>query len=207
MSATAHAQLPAPGSTYHVLFASSELFRTTSSTAIPPPSFRFGSIAAADYQMTLSAIFAQLPGTQAWDGISPVYRSILSTSGDNASSRLAVAGPVFNTHGTRLADSHAELFDGNLYAAVGYDEYCQAIVSYSDVWTGSISTGIWAGFSCGTWNSTFSGSGRVGSTIHANFQWIDASTDKSCSQSARLYGLSSALTAPQGGLQRLGYGR
>ncbi len=120
--ALCRADLPAPGSTYHLLFATSNFYRTTSTQSIPPPTLRFGNIAGADYQVTSSAFAASLPSTGPWDGVSPIYRAILSITGDNARDRLSVSGPVLNMHGTELASGHADLFDGSLAAAVDYDE-------------------------------------------------------------------------------------
>ncbi len=195
---SARAALPAPGSTYHLLFATSNSYRTTSTTSIPPPGGRFGSIAAADYQVTSSAFDAQLPGTLTWDGVSPLYRAILSITGDNARDRLSVSGPVFNLHGTELASGHADLFDGSLAAAVDYDELGTLITSDSDVWTGSTSVGTAAGgLSCGTWNNTSNASGGgVGSENDSDGHWISTGLTQNCNRSARLYGLSPALTAP-----------
>jgi hypothetical protein len=195
----AAAQLPTPGSTYHLLFASQERVRTTTSPSVPPAFGRFGGIDAADWQVTNAAFSASLPGTLGWDGVAPLYRSILSISGDNAVSRLStvVGGPVYNLHGELLAAGHADLFDGNLGAAVGYDEYGAAIMENLQIWTGSNSTGVWAGTSCGAWNNTSSMSGgRIGSVSDSSSNWLSMGINKNCNETARLYGVSHALTAP-----------
>lgn len=191
----AQAALPAPGSVYHLIYASSNAYRPTNNQGIPPSAGRFGDIATADYQVTFAAFDVGLPGTENWDGISPRYRAVLSISGNNASARLAVDGPVYNLGGGLVASGHAQLFSGALQAAVGYDEMGAAIVSNPHAWTGSTSVGTSSGFSCGSWNNTSSGLGQAGNALESTVLWLNETT-LSCNSSARLYGLSEPLTAP-----------
>lgn len=190
------AGLPAPGSTYHLLFATSNTYRPSSITSIPPPASQFGSIAAADWVTTQAASSAALPGAQSWDGVSPLYRSVLSIAGDHARYRLSVFGPVLNLHGTQLANSHTDLFDSNLAAPVAYSELGSLITTVPDVWTGCTQLGLAAGQTCGTWNNSSSAvTGRVGSALASN-DWISSGINKPCNQNARLFALSPGLTAP-----------
>jgi hypothetical protein len=178
----AAAQLPAPGSTYHLLFATSGIFHTIGSQLVPPGPSSFGNIPSADWQVTNSAFNGYLPGASGWNGTSRIYHSILSLSGNNAASRLAVDGPVYNMHGG---------------PAVRYDEFGEEIVTATEVWTGSTGIGGWATFSCGMWNSSSSGTtGRIGSAIEGNSNWINRGINRGCNLSARLYGLSPAFVAP-----------
>ncbi len=192
---TAVSALPAPGSTYHLLFATDEILSITNSTAFPPIQGEFGNIAQADWQTTYAAANGGLPGTETWDGLGIHYRAILSINGSNARDRLAINGPVYNTHGTPLATSKADLFDGSLAAPVDYDEYGQWIAQYPDVWTGSTATGIWAGSSCTGWNNP-AADGLIGNAFTKFSNWLNTGYAQPCNQSARLYGLSEELTAP-----------
>jgi hypothetical protein len=189
------AALPAPGSTYHLLFATSNTYRPSSVPSIPPPSLQFGSIAAADWLATNAAHSGALPGAATWNQVTPIYRSVLSIAGDHARYRLSVLGPVLNVHGTQLATGHVDLFDSNLSAPVAYDELGTLISASPDVWTGCTSVGTAAGQTCGTWNNPSSGvTGRIGSAIDSD-EWINTGTNKPCNQLSRLFGLSPALTA------------
>jgi hypothetical protein len=189
------AGLPAPGSTYHLLFATSNTVRPSSVSAIPPPSAQFGSIAAADWVTTQAASNAALPGAQSWNGVTPVYHSVLSIGGDHARYRLSVFGPVLNLHGTLLASSHTDLFDSNLAAPVAYSELGTLIASSPDVWTGCTQLGVAAGQTCGTWNNpSGAATGRIGSALESD-DWLSDGTNKPCNQVARLFGLSPGLTA------------
>ena len=128
---------------------------------------------------------------------SPVYRAILSISGDNARDRLSVSGPVYNLHGTLLAARQADLFDGNLAAPVAYDEYGSLISQNLDVWSGSTSIGSAAGQACRDWDNVSGGaSGRVGGVLNSGGAWLSTGLSKACNLGARLYALSPALTAP-----------
>jgi hypothetical protein len=188
--------LPVPGSTYHILFATAAQYRTTTSTLIPPPAARFHGIAGADYQVSSAAFNSEIPGSGGWTGDIPTYRAILSISGDNARDRLSVSGPILNMHGTQLATSHADLFDGSLAAPVAYDEFGNLITSNFDVWTGCSSIGASAGQACGSWNNVSSATtGRIGSAQDTN-SWLSKDIGKPCNASARLYALSNPLTAP-----------
>jgi hypothetical protein len=190
------AGLPAPGSEYHLLFATENLMRTTTSTLYPPDSGRFNGIVAADWQVTSAAFDASLPNMFPWDGVSTIYHAIVSISGDNARDRLSVTGPVYNLHGDELATGHADLFDGFIATPVAYDEYGSLITSNTDVWTGCSSVGVSAGQSCGSWNNVSSGvTGSLGSAQDTN-SWLSIGSGKPCNLGSRLYGLSPALTAP-----------
>ena len=190
------AGLPVPGSTYHLLFATSNTYRPSAIQTIPPPALQFGSIAAADWLTTDAAHRGALPSASTWDGTSPIYHSILSIAGDHARYRLSVVGPVLNLHGTQLATSHVDLFDSNLSAPVAYDEFGAVITASPDVWTGCTQSGTAAGQTCGTWNNPSSGvTGRIGSALADN-NWLSSGTNKPCNQNARVFGLSPALTAP-----------
>jgi hypothetical protein len=179
------------------VFATQEMLRTTTSPAVPPPFGRFGGVAAADWQVTNAAFNVGLPGTLGWDGVSPLYQSIISISGNNAVSRVSIAGPVYNMHGELLATGHADLFDGDLAAVVGYDEHGEAIVDDLQTWTGSEGIGVWSGTSCQAWNSTSSmTTGRVGSALATTPSWLSMGVNRTCNLSARLYAVSLALVAP-----------
>lgn len=192
----AFAALPTPGSTYHLLFASNELFNITTSNGFPPMPGFFKGLEGADWQVTNAAFNAglQSPGPS-WNGTSIHYTAILSISTSNARDRLTINGPVYNMHGTRLATSKSDLFDGTLEAPVDYDEYGTYILESPDVWTGTIATGVWSGSSASSWNNPATNA-LVGDVFVANSTWLNTGVMKPANQSARLYGVSEALIAP-----------
>lgn len=189
--------VPPPGSPYHLLFATSNLYEITVNQSFPPSGMEFGNITGADWQVTYSAVNAGLSGADNWNGAAIRYRSLLSISGDTLRNRLDVAGPVYNTNGTLLATSEADLFDGSLQAPVDYDEFGTYfhISQDRDVWTGATGSGFWAGDSCGNWSNRGL-QGRVGDAFVQDGSWLSAGFTKGCTQTARVYGISPPLPLP-----------
>jgi len=196
LAGRAQAQPPGvePGEKYHLLFATSGPFGISGSGIVPPASGQFGSLAAADWNVTFAAFVAgRVPG---WNGLDLIYQAILSINGNNARDRIAIEGKIFNTHFDLLATDENDLWDNSfplLLAPVGYDEFGNLITTSTDVWTGTEDDGTWSNNSCGDWNDPL-GLGNVGFASSAN-GWIVAST-LTCNQSARLYGISPAITLP-----------
>ncbi len=183
-----------PGEKYHLLFATSEFFAITTSPAVPPAPSEFGSLAGGDWNVTFAAFVAgRVPG---WNGLELIYQAILSINGNNARDRIAIEGKIFNTHFDLLANDLSDLWDGSLATAVDYDEFGNLITTSTDVWTGTNISGFHSSDSCGDWNSPLGANlGSIGNATGSGNNWINFAR-KSCDESARLYGISPAITLP-----------
>ena len=132
-------------------------------------------------------------GASSWNGTDAVYTAILSDSTTNANDRFSILGKVFNTQFEKVADDSTDFWDGFLDAAIQYDEYGVSVGS-SEVWSGSTSLGNYSGQTCSDWTDAFD-VGDVGATWTSGSIWL-LSHGQSCSDTARLYGISPAITAP-----------
>jgi len=194
LSTSAAAQHPAgvePGESYQRVFATSNVFGISSSTTFPPPFTAINGLAGADWHVTLAAFSAGI--LSEWNGLDPLATAILSTSTVDANTRFSIAGKVFNTQDEKIADSSSDFWDGSLDAAIRYDEHGVAVNS-SEVWSGSNSGGDWSGESCGDWTDS-SGGCSFGDAFTAGSAWL-LSNSQSGSNTARLYGISPAVTLP-----------
>ena len=186
---TAVAQPPLPlGSKYHLLFitdfnASIEPFNTF------PPSFPdFGSVQAADWYATEAAVLGGL--LTEWNGLDIVYRALISDSTVNARDRMTIEGPVYNTQFDLLALDDTDLWDGALQNPVRYDQFGTEVPDGTRVWTGSTQDGN-HGISCSNWSNT-GGEAQAGDPFSTSTAWLNTG-ERSCSLSARLYGISPPL--------------
>ncbi len=179
----------------HQMFATSTLMRITASTAFPPINNLFNGFNGADWQCNRAARNAGLRGMESWNQSDLIFRALLSSPSADAASRVTITAPVVNTFGTRLANNHADLFDGSLLAPVDYDEFGQYILFDPDVWTGSTELGTWSGASCDQWNTSGNGgvSGGLGNAFVANAAWLKVAFPKTCNLTARLYCVGPAL--------------
>jgi len=183
------------GDTYQLIFATS--FQTTvdSDPLVPPVFPRFGGLDAGDWIVTFAAASSGLPGLpNPWNGEDLVYQAVLSINGSDARDRLAISGPVYNTHGELIALDAGDLWDGSIANPVGFDETGNGITGSPNVWTGSSPVGR-PFESCGAWdNATSNVSGTLGDVSVATSQWISGFS-QSCDRTARLYGVSPPITA------------
>ena len=185
-----------PGDKYHVMFATSFQTNIDSSTIVPASFPFFGGLDAADWTVTYAAFLGGLLEDE-WSGFDTVYQAVLSINGENARDRINVEGQIFNTNGDLIALDGTDLWDGSIQNPVGFDEMATAITGDTDVWTGSNYIGAWkVNESCGCWDipSSFEG-GRFGNATITDSQWASDGT-QTCNLSARLYGISPALTVP-----------
>ena len=180
-----------PGDKYHVIFATS--FQTAvDSVAIFPPAFpHFGSLEAADWIVTFAVYnTGQLPD---WNTYDLIYTAILSTAETDARDRLTLQGPLYNTRGDLIATGEADLWDGAIANPVGYDEFGGEVVEDAQVWTGTNTLGYEEVDTCVNWTNPSSfDRGQTGIATEAN-NWLSI-TEITCNCTARLYGVSPAIT-------------
>jgi len=95
--------------------------------------------------------------------------------------------PYHLVDGTKIADDWADLTDGDLAHAINRDE-SGALVSGSDVWTGTTSAGTGTSSRCGGSFEQATGAvdGTVGSTANKGLEWT-ARASQSCNTSSRIY--------------------
>ena len=177
----------------HWIYATADKLHVNADTSVPPNFPNFGGTDAADYIVTQGAFFGVDGLLDDWDFITPVWHAILSTVTEGAKDRVPVSGPIYNTHGLRVADGKADLWDGSLHTAIGFDEFGNAIPTGDDfVWTGTLGNGLSAFEDCEEWVDSTS-SGATGRSTRANGTWMN-SASTNCTESHRLYGLSPAET-------------
>ena len=191
-----------PGDKYHLIFATSFQTNIDSIPSLPPVNpFSFGSLEAGDWVTTVAAHWADLPGMEDWDGLEQIYTALLSIDGMDARDRITIEAPVYNTGGQLIALDADDLWDGSIENPVGFDEEGNGIEGDADVWTGTVGDGTWSHpldpASCGNWDTPgpFE-SGETGDALYNDSFWIQAGT-QTCSMTARLYGVSPAITVPE----------
>lgn len=180
-----------PGESYHWVIVTSDEYSISSSTSFPPPFGSINGLAGADWHVTLRAFNSGL--LPSWDGIATPWTAILSDPNVDAVNRFTIAGQVYNTNGDKVADDSADFWDGSLDAAIQYDEFGVAVTT-NEVWSGSVSFGTWEGESCGCWDDS-SDTGWIGNASITGSPWL-SSGSQNCSSTARLYGISPAITLP-----------
>jgi len=155
----------------HIIFVTSNTY-----------SGNLGGLSGADAKCQALADVADLSGT---------YVAVLSDSTTNAKDRFTVTAPIKNTNGDTVADNAADLWDGGLNTAVGFDE-TGAPLSES-VWTnttfsGNLVSGIPEAV-CENWTTTAEPSGPVvfGFSNQQDDRWVHTSDQLSCSNARALY--------------------
>lgn len=139
----------------------------------------FGGLSAADAICQSEADAA---------GHVQTFKSILSTSGVNARTRVKIRSPIYNTNGNKLRDTYASLWSGSLLSSVGY--HADGISGNRPTWTGTGASGMFTGYDCSGWTSANAGvTGTEGSSVN-NSPWVDMGAAAACSESKSFYCLS-----------------
>jgi len=136
-----------------------------------------GGIAGADTKCNVQAAFAGLTGE---------WRAIISDDNTDAMSRVPnprIPFTYVRMDGVKIADSHADLFDGSIDNRININE--KGEVEDGFVWTGSTTAGVRTGENCANWGFVDS-TATVGTSASNAWSWIDAATP-SCSTGARIY--------------------
>ena len=139
-----------------------------------------GGLAVADAECNALATGAGLLGT---------YRAWLSDSTVHAKDRLAPgSGPFINRGGMRVADDIADLTDGSLDRAIGFDENGEAVVG-GTAWTGTEATGMRRdGWTCDNWSDVDAQGGLTGDPQAVSSVWTGVVfSASSCKEHRRFY--------------------
>jgi hypothetical protein len=122
-------------------------------------------------------------------GLTGVWRALISTPAQAAAAALALTGPLENMAGETMAVDNADLWDGSLAAAVGYDEFGASATGRA--WTGTAADGSATADLCDDWSTQVGGfKGTLGTATSVDATWIEGAQTGACSQSYRLYCVS-----------------
>lgn len=117
----------------------------------------------------------------------------LSDGAHDAADRLTLNGPWTRIDGVPVADSLADLKDGQLHTAISFDENGEA-QPYKRAWTGTTPSGTYAGWSCAGWSSaSVLAYGTYGSQYVSYGEWTQ-SYDGECDSNFCIYCFSNAVT-------------
>ncbi|MEZ6116209.1 MAG: PKD domain-containing protein [Pirellulaceae bacterium] len=175
-----------PADAAHTLFVTESLFDVTSTNAVPASPNQIGGFASADYHCTDEAFKAGLHAD--WDGITAVYKAILSSNEVNARDRFSIIGPVYNTNGQLLAWNRNDFWDGQLEHAVQFDANGRAITGSTDVWTGTDAFGRSTQATANNWTTALSDA-SIGNATRSNADWL-LSNVATAAAPGRLYCIS-----------------
>jgi len=113
-----------------------------------------------------------------------IYKAFLSIGGEDARDRIVDAAYLLPDW-TEVAASKATLFGQNLLHAIAQDE--TGALAFSDVWTGSTSSGTAGPDRCADWTSNQAGVlGSVGYSLFTNWWWLADGT-RGCDARASVY--------------------
>jgi hypothetical protein len=180
-----------PGDVYHRVFVTGNSFSVVTGASYPPDTGDLHGLASADYQVSDAASQAGLVAN--WDqlGGDLPYHAILSGP-DNAKDRLSIVGPIYNMHNELIATSAADLWDGSIAHAIGYDESGSPVPAGTKVWTGTSPLGTTTLDTARNWTNPNT-SATCGDPLVATLEWISG-LDWHANLPARLYGLSGPMT-------------
>jgi hypothetical protein len=169
----------APGTHYQLVFVTSDGFFATSSSI-------------SDYNADVTAEAASDSQLATFDTANGVTWTVIgSTDTVNADTNAPSTGLVYTLDGTKVASSSSSLYSGSLLAPIDINEN-GAVEAGDDVWTGSTSSGTYAGGINGL-GQTFPEYGSSSSTTAA---WITGSNGIESDNYIPLYALSSVITVP-----------
>jgi hypothetical protein len=181
-----------PGDVYHRVFVTQFTVGISTSHGYPPLSGEVNGLMAADYNVSEAASQAGLVVN--WDqlGGDLPYHAIMSGP-DNAKDRLSIVGPIYNMHNELIATSAADLWDGSIAHAIGYDESGSPVPAGTKVWTGTTPHGLIGIGTADNWTNP-NAFGEYGDPLSIQLDlWIN-SGGQQANNPALLYGLSAPLT-------------
>jgi PEP-CTERM motif len=190
----------ASGTYYERVFVTSEMFRISTASQIPPTIDQFGGVAAADYQVTNAAYNGNLISN--WNGTDSLVHAILSDSTTSAEQHIApyIQGPIFNTANQLVATSANALWSSNLVNPIDHDEYGSSVTDGAQVWTGTNASGTSTGLTADNWlNPNLHNGATVGNSSATDGTWLNSAAVNSNSE-LQLYGISTPfLVVPEPG--------
>jgi hypothetical protein len=113
------------------------------------------------------------------------FKAWLSDEANDASDRLTSDGPWYRLDGVKVADSKADLTDGEIFTSINYTG-----TSYigTAVWTGTTQAGLRNSPYCANWTSNLSGdSGTFGSSTLINSWWTQWPGTWNCNSNYVIY--------------------
>lgn len=161
--------------------------------AQPPPEPRRVFVTSTTYNGNLGGVQGSNDKCQARAaaaGLAGTYLAWISTgAGDQPSSTFTQSTTGYiQVEGTKVADSWADLTDGDLDTAINVNEFGQNTAA-TNVWTNVASSGATkaSASTCLNWtDGTAGNSGHRGSNTSATATWTDAGTT-ACNNARRLY--------------------
>lgn len=136
----------------------------------------------------LLAMDTECLGRAVSGGMSGTWQTVASDSTADASSRLTIVAPVYDTNGDRVADDAAEFWSGNLQNPPNHDEFGSALTgSPVEVWTGTSSSGSATGTNCSGWTTALpNDDGDIGDATSTSTTWLNSSSSD-CRTSNHIY--------------------
>lgn len=123
------------------------------------------------------------------------FRAWLSDSSHDASDQLSLDGPWTRLDGVPVANSLADLTDGQLLAPINLTDAGIYLGNYG-LWTGTTGAGVAAANHCNDWQDGGSSSqGDRGSAYRSNSWWTHFGSPSSCSSWFHLYCFSNHVTS------------
>jgi hypothetical protein len=176
-----------PGDTYYIMFVTS----TTISGNQPSAAYPAHANAAAD----LSGVKGTDDANISWGAWYAHDDGTFSTSALFAADNTR---PIYNLNGDLIANSYADLTDGTLTTAIGYDESGNAI--HASVWTGVLCDGVTifvgddtlGGMDTAVDGCVYGSSSATG----CNFSYQSIGGGLGCTDQMYLYAVSPLLTVP-----------
>ena len=168
----------APGSTYQLVFVTTDGFFATSTTI-------------SDYNTDVTNEAALNATLAAFDSANGVTWTVIgSTPSVNATTNAPSTGAVYTLDGTQVASAADPLYGGSLLAAIDINQ--NGATESTTVWTGSTTSGTVAG-GINDLGQTFP---EYGSSTLTNGGWIAENNGTDSDNNKPLYALSSVITVP-----------
>lgn len=136
----------------------------------------------------LLAMDTECLGRAVAGGLSGTWQTVASDSTTDASARLTIAAPVYDTNGDRVADGAAEFWSGSLQNPPNHDEFGTTLTGSSvGVWTGTSSSGSATGTDCSGWTTSLpNDDGDFGDATSTSTTWLNSSSSD-CRTSNHIY--------------------
>jgi hypothetical protein len=122
------------------------------------------------------------------------FKAWLSDGATDAIDRFTYDGPWIRVDGVRIADSLADLVDGELFSALNVKEDGKYLGNYR-AWTGTSTSGVATGDHCDGWTSADGlDEGTQGIVNDSSEDWTEGSASSCSNSGQRLYCFSQTAT-------------
>jgi hypothetical protein len=123
------------------------------------------------------------------------FKAWLSTSSVDAVDRFTFNGPWVRLDGVLIAESKADLVDGEIFGPINQDELGTYIQNYS-ILTGTESDGTWGNDDCAGWTSSLATDDVIMGRANGVLYWTDQGYSSGCNLAGRLFCLSEVAFGP-----------